>query len=167
MWILLMVFMGIVAAYYFWPEPKLPEHAKIDKIVVYKSVRKMKVFENGKFLKTYKIALGKNPVGHKQHEGDNKTPEGLYFIEDRNANSQFYKNLGISYPNESDLENAEKIGKPAGGDIKIHGLRNGKGKRGKFHRFKNWTAGCIAVTNPEMDELFDHVTQNCAIEIRA
>lgn len=127
----------------------------------------MQVFEHAKFLKTYKIALGKNPVGHKQQEGDNKTPEGFYVIESRNANSQFHKNLGISYPNASDKKYAISIGKPAGGDIKIHGLRNGKGRRGKFHRWKNWTAGCIAVTNPEMDELFDRVTDNCQIEIRA
>ncbi|NUY80956.1 L,D-transpeptidase family protein [Flavobacterium sp. MAH-1] len=162
---MILVTIGSLLAYYFWPSKKLPKEARIDFIEVWKSKRKMDVFGNGKLLKTYRIALGKNPGGRKEFEGDNRTPEGSYLINARNPNSKFYKNLGISYPNESDLRHAEALGKPAGGDIKIHGLRNGRGYRGKFHRLKNWTAGCIAVTNSEMDELFESVTDNARITI--
>ena len=158
---------GSLFTYSLWPTKKLPKDARIDFIEVWKSKRSMNVFENGKLLKTYRIALGKNPVGHKAFEGDNRTPEGIYFIDGRNPKSAFYKNLGISYPNQTDLEHAKSIQKPAGGDIKIHGLRNGRGYRGKFHLLKNWTAGCIAVTNSEMDELFDCVTNGAKIEIHA
>ena len=96
----------------------------------------------------------------------NKTPEGRYIINARNPNSGYHKNLGVSYPNETDKVNAEKLGKPAGGDIKIHGLRNGRGYIGKFHHLKDWTAGCIAVTNDEVDELYAAVKPNAVIEIR-
>lgn len=125
----------------------------------------MKVYSEGMLLKTYRISLGKNPVGHKQFEGDCKTPEGIYSIDGRNPNSAFHKNLGISYPNENDLEKAKRLEKPAGGDIKIHGLRNGRGYISKFHRWKDWTAGCIAVTDIEIDELYDAVKIGAEIQI--
>ena len=118
-----------VIGYYSWPEKRLPKNARIDAIIVWKSKRRMQVFENGKLLKTYRIALGKNPVGHKAIEGDGRTPEGSYRIDARSANSKFRKNLGISYPNRTDSENAEALGKSPGGDIKIHGLRNGRAYR--------------------------------------
>lgn len=123
------------------------------------------VYSGTILLKTYKIALGKNPIGHKQFEGDFKTPEGNYKIDGKNAKSSFHKNLGISYPDENDLENAKSLGKPAGGDIKIHGLRNGKGYISKFHRWQDWTAGCIAVTDDEIDELYEAVKTGATIEI--
>jgi len=97
--------------------------------------------------------LGRNPVGHKEFEGDKKTPEGIYTINDKNPNSGYYKNLGVSYPNAQDIENAKKLGKPAGGDIKIHGIRNYCGIIGKFQRWADWTYGCIAPTNREMEEI--------------
>lgn len=143
---------------------KIPENS-IDKIVVYKSRRIMQVFTGNELVKVYRIALGKDPVGHKCQEGDFKTPEGLYHINDKNPNSQFYKNLGISYPNEKDIENAQALGQSSGGDIKIHGLRNGRGYRGKLHLLKDWTAGCIAVTNSEMQVLYDAVPVGTPIEI--
>lgn len=125
----------------------------------------MHVYSKQIALKTYKVALGKNPLGHKQFQGDCKTPEGVYTISDRNPNSKFHKNLGISYPNQSDLENATRSGRSAGGDIKIHGLPNGSGFRSKFHRYKDWTAGCIAVTNFEIDELYVAVKTDAIIKI--
>ncbi|MFC4176418.1 L,D-transpeptidase family protein [Flavobacterium gossypii] len=137
----------------------------MDRIEVFKSKRRMKVYSEGVLLKTYRISLGKNPVGHKQFEGDCKTPEGIYSIDGRNPNSTFHKNLGISYPNEKDLEKAKSLGKPAGGDIKIHGLRNGRGYISKFHRWRDWTAGCIAVTDVEIDELYDAVKIGAEIQI--
>lgn len=155
----------LILIWYFYPGKPLPKGVVIDKLVVYKKKRRMYAYSGDALIKTYTVALGKNPVGHKEHEGDNRTPEGIYTINDRNPNSSFYKNLGISYPNENDKANAEKLGKSPGGQIKIHGLRNGKGYRGKFHILKDWTAGCIAVTNPEMDELYIAVKQDAEIII--
>jgi len=152
--------------YFLFPVKKLPNGAIIDRIEVYKSLRKMDVYSNDILLKSYVISLGKNPIGHKEFEGDNKTPEGIYYINARNPNSSYHKNLGISYPNSEDLKHAEQLGKSAGGDIKIHGIRNGIGSISKLHRWKDWTAGCIAVTNKEIDELYLAVETNAQINIR-
>ncbi|WP_220186695.1 murein L,D-transpeptidase family protein [Moraxella lacunata] len=146
--------------------PPLATGSKIDKIVVRKADREMDVFYQGNFLKTYPISLGKNPIGHKEFEGDMKTPEGVYAINDRNANSGYHKNLGISYPNEADIAYAKAHGKLAGGAIKIHGIKNGLGDIiGANHLLKDWTHGCIAVTDPEIDELFVAVVEDAMIEI--
>lgn len=163
-WFLLLL-CAVLLVYYFFPEKKLPEGSTINKLVVYKSKHKMYAYDGNELLKVYTISLGKNPVGHKQYEGDCRTPEGVYTINDRNPNSAYHKNLGISYPNETDRKNAARLGKPPGGDIKIHGLRNGRAYISKFHRWKNWTAGCIAVTNAEIDELYKAVVPGTAIEI--
>lgn len=163
-WLLLLLPV-IAVAWYWYPGEPLPKSTVIDKLVVYKSKRKMEAYTNGSLMKTYDIALGKDPVGHKQFEGDNKTPEGSYIIDARNANSAYHKNLGVSYPDEADKANAVKLGKAVGGDIKIHGLKNGRGYIGKCHRLKDWTAGCIAVTNDEVDELYAAVKHNAEIEI--
>lgn len=163
-WLLLLLIV-VAVAWYWYPGKPLPDGIVIDKLVVYKSRRKMEAYANGGLIKTYDIALGKDPIGHKQFEGDNKTPEGSYTINARNPNSAYHKNLGVSYPNETDKANAVKLGKAAGGDIKIHGLKNGRGYIGKCHRLKDWTAGCIAVTNDEVDELYAAVKQNTEIEI--
>lgn len=103
-----------LAIYYFYPEKKLPENAQIDKILVYKSKRQLLVYSNGTLLKTYRISLGRNPVGAKEFQGDRKTPEGIYFINDKNPNSGYHKNLGISYPDQHDVEHAKTLGKPTG-----------------------------------------------------
>ena len=146
--------------------PPLDPNAKINKIVVHKAKREMQVFNNGELLKTYPIALGKNPIGHKEFEGDKKTPEGIYTINDRNPNSSYHKNLGISYPNDADIAHAKAHGKSAGGAIKIHGIKNGLGEIvGANHLLKDWTDGCIAVTDREMDELYRSVVDNAVIEI--
>jgi murein L,D-transpeptidase YafK len=144
----------------------LDKSATIDNIVVEKSKRRMFVYSKGELLKTYKISLGKKPIGTKEFEGDNKTPEGLYFINDKNLNSKFHKNLGISYPNEKDIENSKKTGQKPGGQIKIHGLNNKYSWIGKAHLLIDWTAGCIAVTNKEIDELYNVVPIGTQIEIR-
>ncbi|UKJ08530.1 L,D-transpeptidase family protein [Solitalea lacus] len=106
------------------------------------------------------------PVGDKQVEGDKKTPEGLYTINDKNSNSGYYKNLGISYPNQQDIVEAKKLGKSPGGEVKIHGLKNGMGFIHKFQRWVDWTMGCVAVTNEEMEELYSHTPIGTTIEIR-
>ena len=155
-----------LTAYYFYPEDKLPRDIQIDNIVVYKSKRELLAYSNGQLHKTYKISLGRQPIGSKEFEGDKKTPEGIYFINDKNPNSGYYKNLGISYPDKDDIENAKHLGKSAGGDIKIHGIRNKIGFIGKFHRWFDWTLGCIAVTNGEIDELYKAVKIGTRIEIQ-
>jgi murein L,D-transpeptidase YafK len=144
----------------------LDKSVVIDKIVVEKSKRNMYVYSKGELLKIYKISLGKSPKGDKEYEGDNRTPEGLYFINDKNPNSKFHKNLGISYPNKADIEKAKKLGKNPGGQIKIHGLNKKYSWIGKMHLIVNWTAGCIAVTNKEIDELYNAVPIGTPIEIK-
>ena len=158
------MFFGLIV-YYSYPESKLPKGAQIDKLVVYKSKRQLLAYSNEQLLKTYKISLGKQTVGAKEFEGDTKTPEGIYFINEKNSISGYHKNLGISYPNEKDKEHAKKLGKSAGGDIKIHGLRNGIGFVSKFQRWKDWTAGCVALTNTEVEELYNGVKIGAVIEI--
>jgi len=164
LWILLIIPIGI-AIWYWYPDSPLPKGTVINKLVVYKSKRKMEAYSDNHLIKVYNIALGKNPVGHKEFEGDNKTPEGTYIINDRNPHSGYHKNLGISYPNETDKAHAAKLHKSPGGQIKIHGLPNGRSYIGKLHHRKDWTAGCIAVTNDEMDELYAAVNKNSVIQI--
>lgn len=147
-------------------EHTLPADAIVDSVVVLKSKRELHVFAKGKRLKVYHVALGTHPVGHKQYEGDGKTPEGLYTINDRNPNSDYHKNLGISYPNAADRDSALAKGLSPGGDVKIHGLRNGFGAIGNMHRTRDWTAGCIAVTDEEIDELYRAVKIGSPIRIK-
>ena len=146
-------------------ETPLSEDAVIDRLVVHKSQRTMSAYSKGKLLKTYPIALGKQPVGHKHFEGDGKTPEGKYRINDRNPNSAYHKNLGVSYPNDADKAYAAAQGKSPGGLIKIHDIKNGWGSIGKRHLQRDWTDGCIAVTDEEIDELYRSVKHNAEIEI--
>jgi murein L,D-transpeptidase YafK len=143
-----------------------PLTGKVDSIYVVKHLRRMFVYRQGTLLKVYKVALGDAPVGHKHFQGDEKTPEGLYYIDGRNPNSSCHKNLGISYPNDADRAYARKIGLPTGGDIKIHGLPNGQGYIGAAHLSDDWTNGCIAVTDEEMDELYQYVKTRAPIMIR-
>ncbi len=164
--LLILLALAALAYWYFYPGKRLADDAVIDRLLVLKSERKMIAFAGNQELKTYKIALGGAPTGHKQFEGDRRTPEGLYVINERNPNSAYHKNLGISYPNEKDAAFAVSQGRSAGGDIKIHGLRNGRGWIGKFHRWEDWTLGCIAVTDDEIDELYRAVKDGAVIEIR-
>ncbi len=162
------VFLPIVGLtiYYFFPESKLPSNINIDKMVVFKSRKQLLVYSGGRLVKTYTVSLGFCPVGKKQVDHDGKTPEGQYVINAKNPHSVCHKNLGISYPNQDDVINAKNQGKLPGGDIKIHGLSNGRGFIGKFHRWRNWTDGCIALTNAEVDDLYDHTAIGTLIEIR-
>lgn len=163
--ILVAVFIILLLGYYIAPEKRLPADAKINKMIVYKSTKKMDVYGKTGFLKTYQISISRKS-GKKKFDDDDKTPEGGYKIDSRDPRSGFYKSLHISYPDKADIRNAEKHGKKAGGGIEIHGLKNGLGFIGKFHRLLNWTRGCIAVTNGEMDELYRAVDKGTEIEIR-
>lgn len=117
-------------------------------------------------LKTYRISLGGQAVGPKQRQGDHKTPEGNYIVDRRNSNSRFYRSLHISYPTPEQRAEAEKAGLDPGGDIMVHGLPNGFGWLGSLHRSPDWTDGCIAVTDKEMDEIWSAVDDGTPIEIR-
>jgi len=119
-----------------------------------------------KVLKTYQVALGGEPVGPKTHQGDHKTPEGTYVLDHRNPHSQFYRSIHISYPNSQDRTRARKQHASPGGDIFLHGLPNGYSWIGKNHRRKDWTDGCIAVTDEEMDEIWRLVPDGTPIDIR-
>ncbi len=144
----------------------LPAGTAINRIVVEKSAKKLSIFGNGNHIKSYRIALGRNPVGAKQEEGDMKTPEGIYKIDSRNAQSSFHLALHISYPSDEDNKRAAARGVSAGFDIMIHGIQNGRGWIGAFHRWKDWTAGCIALTDEEIEELWRVTPEGTAVEIR-
>ncbi|TBO39936.1 L,D-transpeptidase family protein [Pedobacter kyonggii] len=166
--ILFTILLLVIAAsiYNLYPEQKLPSNTEIDYIIVKKSNRQLLAYSKQKLIKTYQISLGDSPVGHKEFEGDEKTPEGVYVVNAKNPNSGYHKNLGVSYPNKKDIAKAKLLSKDPGGDIKIHGIRNNLGFIGKFQRFFDWTNGCMALTNNEVDELFYAVNIGTKIEIR-
>lgn len=137
-----------------------------DVVVVKKSERKMYLMKDGEAFKEYQIALGENPVGHKQKEGDEKTPEGVYLLDWRNDNSQFYRSIHVSYPNSKDKQRAKAKGQDPGGMIMIHGMPNRFGWAGWVLRGKgDWTNGCIGVSNLDMDEIWKAVQDGTPIEI--
>lgn len=138
----------------------------VDRVVVYKHDRKLVLMSGGHELRSYRVALGGEAVGPKQWQGDHRTPEGIYTLDARNANSRFYRAFHISYPNAQDRANARKLGKSPGGDIMLHGLPKQYAWVGKAHTLHDWTDGCIAVTNEEMDELWKLVPVGTAIEIK-
>ncbi len=144
----------------------LPIDARADYVRIDKSKHHLVLLQRGNPLKVYYIALGPKSTGHKEREGDGKTPEGLYRIDSRKSDSFFHRALHVSYPNERDIQAAQNKGIGPGGAIMIHGLRNGLGWIGKLHRLVDWTAGCIAVTNWEIDEIWRAVPDGTPIEIR-
>jgi murein L,D-transpeptidase YafK len=146
--------------------PPLPKNAQADRILVYKSERKLALMNHGKILKTYRISLGKNPEGAKEIEGDGKTPEGTYKIDYRNPKSQFHLALHISYPNSANIALAKKRHATPGGLIMIHGHNKAVGILGRFTKLVDWTKGCIAVTNQEIEEIWRAVPDGTPIEIR-
>lgn len=162
-----LVAVGILGLYFYAHHNWHPLRAgtTIDRIVVAKSAKRLSIFRNGKQIKSYRIALGRNPIGAKQAEGDMKTPEGIYKIDGRNAQSSFHLALHISYPSDEDNKRAAARGVSAGSDIMIHGIQNGRGWIGAFHRWKDWTAGCIALTDEEVEELWRVTPDGTTIEI--
>lgn len=137
----------------------------IDHILIKKKERILELYQANKLIKSYQIALGFNPTGHKQQEGDGKTPEGVYSILYKNPKSKFHLSLKISYPNAKDKKNANKKGVNPGGDIMIHGLGKDLGCLSKKHVYNDWTLGCIAVTNEEITEIYDSVNIGTSVEI--
>jgi len=133
---------------------------EVTQIVVMKSERRMYLLHGDTVLKSYDVDLGFAPDGHKQIEGDGRTPEGRYMIDRRNPDSLFHLSLGISYPNDEDRAYAESIGEPPGGDIFIHGARRPFDPRGD-----DWTAGCISVSNREIERIYSMVQAGTVIDI--
>ncbi len=148
-----------------YPRGSLPDSLKFERLRLEKSARRLTAYAGGKAVRVYLVSLGTNPVGHKEFHGDRKTPEGIYRIDGKNPNSAYYKNLGVSYPGAADRAHAEKLGKSPGGDIKIHGLAPSFAHVGAAHRLADWTHGCIAVTNEEMEELYTRTPVGIPIEI--
>jgi murein L,D-transpeptidase YafK len=136
---------SLLCGFVFAQTTAAPLHA--DRVVVLKKERTLQLMSHSRVIKTYKVALGGDPVGAKARQGDHKTPEGLYVLDSRNPHSQFYKSIHISYPSARDRAAARKNGVSAGGDVFVHGLPKGYGWVGAGHRAKDWTDGCIAVTN--------------------
>jgi murein L,D-transpeptidase YafK len=140
--------------------------SQADKLVILKSARSMTLLSGTKVLKTYKVALGSVPIGPKHVEGDHKTPEGDYVIDAKNAHSQFHLSLHISYPSAADQQRARSLGARPGGAIMIHGLAKPFAYLGPLHRQTDWTDGCIAVTNAEIEEIWRLVPVGTRVEIR-
>lgn len=136
-----------------------------DSVVVRKSERKLYLMRQGEILRTYKIALGLRPEGHKQFEGDYRTPEGKYRLTRRNPNSEYFLSIQISYPNEQDIARAKKLGARPGGAIMIHGQPNLPRKPRDYYDNVDWTEGCIALSNSDMVELWLMTPPDTPIEI--
>jgi murein L,D-transpeptidase YafK len=166
----LLVGLGFIAASLYSPPvsvptpPPPPLTGEIDRIVIEKAARRMQLFRDGKPVRTYQIALGFTPEGDKLRQGDGKTPEGAFTIDRRNAESAFHLSVGLDYPQPEDRDRAAKVGYSPGGDIFIHGqpnaLPDGPAIKG------DWTAGCIAVTNAEIREIWAVTPIGTKVEIR-
>lgn len=139
---------------------------RVDSVLILKNAHQLELISAGKAIRSYKVALGQGGLAPKEREGDGRTPEGRYMIDRRNAASEYHLSLHISYPNDEDRRRAAKLGVPPGGDIMIHGLPNGKGWIGPAHRMYDWTLGCIAVTNQEIEEIWKLVPVGTPVEIR-
>ncbi len=139
---------------------------KADLVVVLKSESKLYLEKDGKTFKEFKVAFGANPKGHKVKEGDERTPEGRYLLDYKKADSSFYKAIHISYPNQQDIKRARELGVNPGGLIMIHGQRNGLGWLSFITQLFNWTDGCIALTNEDMDTVWESVDVGIPIEIK-
>lgn len=136
-----------------------------DKVLVEKENRKLHLLQNGTAFRTFDIALGNEPIGHKQEEGDNRTPEGLYWLDLRNDRSDYFLSIRISYPNSRDRREAELKGLSPGGQIMIHGQPNVPTYSAAFYRQADWTNGCIAVSNSDMIDIWLMTPDRVPIEI--
>lgn len=139
---------------------------RIDLVKVDKAERRMELISSGRVVRTYSVALGGDPIGHKRQEGDERTPEGRYVLDWRNGGSAFHKSIHVSYPDAEDRASAARRGVDPGGMIMIHGQPNGFWWAAWLTQWFDWTDGCIAVTDGEMDEIWEMVGNGTPIEIR-
>ena len=154
------------ALFFIAPHPvSAAKDLKADQVIVYKGNRTLQLLRKGRIIREYRVALGKQPVGHKIHRGDNRTPEGSYTLAWRNPNSKFHLSINVSYPDGIDTEVAESLGLNAGDAIMIHGLPNDRNAQQVGHPYRDWTNGCIAVTNNEIREIWNLVDDGTPIAI--
>jgi murein L,D-transpeptidase YafK len=139
---------------------------KADAVLVIKSKSRLYLMSKGERIASFHVTFGQNPKGHKQKQGDERTPEGHYWLDYKNQNSKFHKSIHISYPNAKDRANAKRLGVNPGGDIMIHGQKNGWGWASPIVQFFPWTRGCIALSNMDMDQVWEAVDPGTPIEIR-
>lgn len=137
-----------------------------DSVVVEKKARRLTLYHMGRPIRSYLVALGGNPVGDKMAAGDRRTPEGMFSIEGRNPNSDYHLSLRISYPDAAHRKRAEALGVDPGGNIMIHGLPNGRGSVGAYHRTADWTNGCVALTDEEIEEIWTAVPIGTPVHIK-
>jgi murein L,D-transpeptidase YafK len=161
---------ALVAWDFIKPGREIPPLAEASRratsIVVEKEARRLTLLQGDTVIKTYRTSLGSNPIGHKQREGDSRTPEGRYTIDGRNSRSRFHLSLHISFPDAADRARAAQNAVPPGSDIMVHGLRNGLGWLAGLHLVRDWTDGCIAVTNAEMEEIWALVDTGTPVQIK-
>jgi murein L,D-transpeptidase YafK len=143
----------------------LPDGFIADEVVIYKADRTLVLMKDGQVAKIYPISLGRSPQGAKTRQGDGKTPEGCFTIDYRNPQSRYHLSLHISYPDSLARAQADSLGCSPGGDIMIHGLPNGLGAIGRLHLMRDWTNGCIAVTNAEIEEIWDACPDGTPVRI--
>ncbi|MEL7115558.1 MAG: L,D-transpeptidase family protein [Pseudomonadota bacterium] len=158
--LLLLVVVGLSACSTKFKTYHGPE---VTRVAVWKDDRVMRLYHHDRVLREYDIGLGFGPIGHKQFEGDGRTPEGRYYIDRRNPNSSYHLSIGISYPNAEDIAAARAAGKSPGGDIFIHGAPNAFARLQR--KGEDWSAGCITVTNREMEWVYAMVRNGTAIDI--
>lgn len=159
----------LIAAVAIWanaPFSPLPADARTDLLVVEKGQRRLLAYGHGGLLRAYLVSLGRDPVGPKMRQGDRRTPEGRYVIDGHNPASSFHRALHVSYPSAADVTRARSGGYDPGGEIMVHGIHNGLGWIGRAQRIVDWTAGCIALTDPEIEELYRVVPDGTPIELR-
>jgi murein L,D-transpeptidase YafK len=148
------------------PPGSIAQREKVDLIVIEKAAHTMTLMSKGNALKTYGVALSTVPVRAKERVGDRKVPEGKYTIDEKKPQSRFHLALHVSYPNAADRARAKKLGIDPGGEIEIHGLEKKYAWLGSLHREPDWTDGCIAVTDAEIEEIYPLVAVGTAVEIR-
>ena len=139
---------------------------KADEVLVIKSEKRLYLLKDGKRYASFPVVFGGDPRGHKEQQGDQRTPEGRYTLDYKTVNSSFYKSIHISYPNSADRAHAQKLGVDPGGDIKIHGQANGWGWASPVMQLFSWTDGCVALSNSNMDKVWDAIDPGTPIEIR-
>jgi len=147
------------------PQPALSTLPLVDRIVVHKGERRLVLLHGGDIVRSYHVSLGLSPIGQKERSGDFRTPEGSYRLERRNARSDFFLSLKVSYPNEADLKRARSRHWDTGGSIMIHGLPNLLKHEPEFYQSHDWTDGCIAVSNADMTEIWMLTPDDVPIDI--
>lgn len=148
-----------------WPVHAV-EFPIADRVLIEKSKRVLYLIKDGEAFRSFKIALGIRPSGHKEHEGDFRTPEGQYLLDARNPDSEFFLSIRVSYPNANDMRQARTKGLDPGGAIMIHGQPNNPTRSETYYRTQDWTNGCIAVSNSDMIDIWLMTAENTPIEIR-